>query len=245
MLRLDSAVSGYGKAQVLREVSVSVAPGEVVAVVGGNGAGKTTLARTIAGGVALWRGTLRVDDRDLTNTHPELRGAAGVVMCPEGRRILSTVTVEENLRLGATPLRRRLGAAAARVATREGLAESYERFPILKERRLHRGGALSGGQQQMLAIARALMARPSYLLLDEPSLGLAPTIIQDVYRTLADLRVAGLGVLLIEEGATRALAFADRGVVMKNGAVVLDGPAHVLAADEELASTYLGVREES
>lgn len=245
MIRIEDAVCGYGKAQVLSGVSISVEAGEVLAVVGANGAGKTTLARTLAGGVPLWSGRMLIDGEDATTWSPEQRAVAGVVMCPEGRRILSTLTVEENLMLGATPLAARLGRRAAAKEAKEGLESAYAQFPILEERRHLGGGTLSGGQQQMLAIARALMAKPRILLLDEPSLGLAPQVIGEVYRALEELRRAGLGIMLIEEGAARALAFADRGVVMQNGRIAMSGPAAELAADTELVSRYLGIDEQA
>ncbi len=242
MIELNQATSGYGKARVLNDVSLSVAAGEVLAIVGANGAGKTTLAKTIAGSIPLWGGQLTIDGSDATSLSAERRAGLGVVLCPEGRRILSSLTVEENLRLGGTPLRARLGKSAAAGAVTDGLEAAYLRFPVLKDRRNLPGGTLSGGQQQMLAIARALMAQPRVLLLDEPSLGLAPRIVHDVYQTLGDLRDQGLGLLLIEEGAARALAFAGRGIVLQNGKVALSGAAGDLATDEHLARTYLGVR---
>ncbi len=239
MIELVDAVTGYGRARILDRVSLSVRGGEVLAVVGPNGAGKTTLMGAIAGLLPLWEGKLLVDGQDCTALPAEARTRIGVVLCPEGRRILSTMTVEENLRLGATSVERGAGADGRRM-TAAAIEEAYERFPILGERRRHRGGALSGGQQQMLAIARALMARPKVLLLDEPSLGLAPRVISEVYELLAALRADGLAIVLVEEGARRALAFADRGVVLRGGAAVLAGTVAELRAHPDLGSAYLG-----
>ncbi len=243
MITLDAAVTGYGKVRVLREVSLTLAAGEVVAVVGSNGAGKTTLAKTVAGLNPLWSGSLTWEGKDISRWSADRRAAEGIVLCPEGRRILAGLTVEENLKLGATPLSARLGRREAQEAAREEMRRVYDRFPVLEERRGQGGGTLSGGQQQMLAIGRALMARPRALILDEPSLGLAPRIVAEVYAALRSLREQGLGMILIEEGASRALAFADRGIVMQNGRIVTEGSADALASDPALFSSYLGIEQ--
>lgn len=238
MLTLTNVVTGYGRAQVLHDVSLSVADGEVLAVIGANGAGKTTLANAVAGTRPIWSGTVELDGRDLATMRPEQRVMQGIVLCPEGRRILSSLTVEENLRLAAAAKagRGRRGTLAAR----EAVAEAYDRFPILRDRRRSAGGALSGGQQQMLAIARALTTRPRVLLLDEPCLGLAPQVVAAVYDQIDSLRRAGLAIVLVEEGARRALRFADRGVVLQNGRIVLRGTARELREHSELLTAYLG-----
>jgi branched-chain amino acid transport system ATP-binding protein len=240
MLEVHDVVTGYGRVSVLKRISLAVGPGEVLAVVGTNGAGKTTLVSAVAGARPLWEGRVVVDGDDVTALGPEGRTRLGIVLCPEGRRIFSTLTVEENLVAGATCLRRSLGRSAARLAIRDELERAYELFPILRERRTSSGGTLSGGQQQMLAIARALMARPRFLLLDEPSLGLAPRIIHELYLLYASLRDGGLGIVLVEESPARALAFADRALVLRRGASVMAGTAREVAEHAELAGAYLG-----
>lgn len=239
MIELTGAVAGYGRAQVLREISLTLDEGEVLAVVGANGAGKTTLVSTIAGSVPLWGGTLRFEDRDVTRLGPEDRLELGIALCPEGRRIFASLSVEENLRVGAT-----VASAPSGLSRRAEIARrvetAYELFPILGERRNLKGGQLSGGQQQMLAIARALMARPKVMLLDEPSLGLAPVIVRELYALIGRLRDEGLGIILVEESTQRALAFADRAMVIKNGSLALEGPVDVVAASPLLASVYVG-----
>ncbi len=239
MIAATGVTTGYGRAEILHDVTVTVEPGQVLAVIGPNGAGKTTLLGAIAGIRPVWSGSVRIDDRDVTRAGATERVDAGIALCPEGRRVFSTLTVEENLRVGSTALARRSGGGA-RAAYAAALERSFELFPILKERRDQKGGTLSGGQQQMLAIARALASEPEYLLLDEPSLGLAPAVIERVYETLGSLRESGLGIILVEEGADRALGFADRAVVLVGGRVVLEGSAADLAARGDLASAYLG-----
>jgi branched-chain amino acid transport system ATP-binding protein len=238
MMRATGIVTGYGNAQILNGISLSVAPGEALAIVGANGAGKSTLVGALVGSRKLWKGSVELDGQDLSGLPADARVEAGVVLCPEGRRILASLTVEENLVLGGTVTER--GPQGSRRESRNDLEEVYERFPILHERRASPGGTLSGGQQQLLAIGRALMARPKVLLLDEPSLGLAPQVIATVYERLRDLRSEGRAIVLVEEGARRALAFADRGIVMVNGSVVLEGSVDELAAHPELESAYLG-----
>jgi branched-chain amino acid transport system ATP-binding protein len=239
VIALADAVSGYGRAQVLNRVSLRVGAGEVLAIVGANGAGKTTLVSTIAGAVPLWQGQLELDGRDVSRLGPEDRLQAGIALCPEGRRILSTLTVEENLRVGATALERS-GERSRRERIAEGLDAAYRLFPVLQERRGNKGGELSGGQQQMLAIARALMSSPRVLLLDEPSLGLAPVVIHELYALLGRLRESGVAMILVEESALRALSFADRAAVMKNGSVVLEGPVAEIREHPLLTSSYVG-----
>jgi branched-chain amino acid transport system ATP-binding protein len=240
MLELSDAVTGYGKARVVDGVSCSCERGEVLAVLGANGAGKTTLMRAICGSLPLWSGELRLDGESLTHLGPQERAARGITLCPEGRRILTTLTVEENLRIGATALQRRAGRSERRRLVAEGLAEAYGLFPLLEGRRGSLGGTLSGGQQQMLAIARALMSRPRLLLLDEPSLGLAPRVIDEVYALLTTLRLRGITLVLVEESSTRALELASRAIVLKNGRVQLQGATAEVRADPRLASAYLG-----
>jgi branched-chain amino acid transport system ATP-binding protein len=240
MLEVSNLVTGYGKARAVGGVSMSVAQGSVFAVIGANGAGKTTLMRAIIGDLPLWSGDITLSGESLQGLGSDDRAMRGITLCPEGRRILSSLSVEENLRIGATPLARRLPRSERKRSVAEGLERAYERFPVLRERRSALGGALSGGQQQMLAIARALMSSPSLLLLDEPSLGLAPLIIEEVYRFLATLRTEGLTLVLVEESAARALQFADRALVMKNGRTLLEGSAEEVRGNPRLAEAFLG-----
>ena len=236
-LRANGIHAGYGNAEVLHGIDLEVGPGQALAIVGANGAGKTTLVSTIAGLRPVTSGSITLNGVDITSTSPDRRVESGLALSPEGRRILATLTVEENLILGGTTIERRRGA---RREVRELLAEMYERFPILRQRRTNPGGALSGGQQQLLAIARALMSKPQVLMLDEPSLGLAPQVISEVYSQLRQLRSEGRAIVLVEEGARRALAFADHAIVLAKGAVVLQGTVADLAVHPELESAYLG-----
>lgn len=231
-------VVGYGSTKVLRGVSLQVAPGEALAIVGANGAGKTTLVTALAGLRPLWNGSISLNGVDISASKADERAQAGLALCPEGRRILASLTVEENLILGATAIERR--GRSSRRATRALLDEVYGRFPILYERRSNAGGALSGGQQQLLAIGRALMSRPKVLMLDEPSLGLAPKVISTVYAQLRELRQEGRAIILVEEGARRALAFADRAIVLAKGSIVLQGTVQELSSNADLESAYLG-----
>ena len=245
MLRIEAAATGYGRVPVLDGLSLELAAGEVLAVVGPNGAGKSTLLRLACGALPPWRGRVRFDGADVSALPVEARAELGIMLCPEGRRIFASLSVEENLRLGAGPLRRRLGRAGLARAIRDGLDRAYAMFPILAERRTRSGGALSGGQQQMLAIARALMSQPRLLLLDEPSLGLSPLLADEVYATLAALKAQRLPVVIVEEAAGRPLALADRGIVLRGGRIVRAAPAAELAAAGDLAASYLGTAGEA
>jgi len=233
-LAIQGLTVGYGGAPVLHGVGFALAPGEIVALLGANGAGKTTLLRTLAGLVAAASGTIALDGRDLTALRPEDRARRGLALVPDGQSVVAELTVDENLRLGA--LWRHRGAARERAIT--GV---YEMFESLARRRTSVGHQLSGGERQMLALGRALVADPMLLALDEPSLGLAPLVVAQLMSTL---RVAaadrGLTVLLAEQNVTSALSIADRGVVLDLGHVVADAPAAALAADETLRHAYLG-----
>lgn len=238
MIRIKDVRTGYGRAEVLHGVSLGVEPGKITAIIGPNGAGKTTLMSAIAGTRPIWTGNVQLGDEDLTKLSAPERVQRGIVLCPEGRRIFSSLTVEENIRIGATALRYKTegGEASVKLA----LESAFEMFPILGERRHKAGGTLSGGQQQMLALARALASSPKFLLLDEPSLGLAPAVIERVYGALGELRSQGLGMVLVEEGADRALEFADFALVLNGGRVVLEGTAAELQSRHDLATSYLG-----
>ncbi|HEY6277227.1 MAG TPA: ABC transporter ATP-binding protein [Streptosporangiaceae bacterium] len=233
-LTVQDVVAGYGGVLALRGVSLSVPPGTITAVLGANGAGKTTLLTTISGFVRPRSGRISLDGTDLTRRRPEEIARAGLAHVPEGQGVITELTVEENLRLGA--LWRRGHTSRA-----EALADAYRRFPLLAGARARSAGTLSGGERQILVIARALMARPRVLLLDEPSLGLAPKMVAQVMTLVRQLRdEAGLTVLLVEQNARSALAIADHGIVLNLGRVVATADAAVLAADVGLRQHYLG-----
>jgi branched-chain amino acid transport system ATP-binding protein len=233
ILKVEALSSRYGRIQALREVSLEVGEGEVVALVGGNGAGKTTLLRAISGVQPVSGGAILFKGADITRARPHARVAAGIAQSPEGRQIFGDLSVQDNLRLGAY-LRRDTGIAG-------DMARMFELFPALKTLRSRPGGGLSGGQQQMLAIARALMARPALLLLDEPSMGLAPVLVDQILAAIAALKAAGTTVFLVEQNAFAALSIADRGYVLETGSVTLSGTGRDLLANSEVQSAYLGV----
>ena len=241
LLEVTNLVAGYGSTRVLKDVSLAVDRGQAVAVLGANGAGKTTLMNTIAGLVDTWQGTITFDGEDLSRVPAEDRVARGLALAPEGREIFVSLSIEENLLLGATSLGRRYGRNQARAQTAEGLELVYGMFSILRERRKDLASKLSGGQQQMLAIGRALMARPKLLLMDEPCLGLSPKLGNDVYASLRRLREQGQSLVVVEESSRRALAFADRACVLKVGQKVLDDRAEKLSEDERLMEAYFGI----
>jgi branched-chain amino acid transport system ATP-binding protein len=233
-LAVEDIVAGYGGVPVLDGVTVSARPGTITAVLGANGAGKTTLLRTISGLVRPRRGRVLVGGTDLARRHPEDIARAGVAHVPEGQGVITELTVEENLRIGALATRDRAGRA-------EALADAYRRFPVLAERRRRAAATLSGGERQILVIARALMAAPKVLLLDEPSLGLAPRMVAQVMDLVRRLRDdAGLTVLLVEQNARSALGIADTGLVLNLGKVVAEDSAASLAGDVGLRRHYLG-----
>lgn len=242
LMELRNIDAGYSATRVLRDVSLTIAEGESVAVLGANGAGKTTLMKTIAGLVKPHRGDVRFAGERISDLRADDIAVHGVALAPEGRGIFTTLSIEENLTLGAQPLRRRLGRRTARARTVDCLDAAYAMFPILRERRTSLASALSGGQQQMLAIARALMSEPRLLILDEPCLGLAPKVGHDVYEILRALRArGGLTVIIVEESATRALSFADRACVLKVGRKVLEDRCTALEQDGRLFDAYFGV----
>jgi branched-chain amino acid transport system ATP-binding protein len=241
LLEVDGLVVGYGKTQVLNGLSFTLDEGASLAILGANGAGKSTLMMTLAGLLRPWRGRIRFDGEDVTSATAQQRASIGIALVPEGRRIFSSLSIEENLLIGATALKRRLGATIARSRVSERLDEVYEMFPVLRERRRSRGSQLSGGQQQMLAIGRALMAEPRVLLLDEPCLGLAPRIGNDVYDALARVLTGGQSVIVVEESSRRALDFAARAIIVKLGTKVLEDDAHILKHDGRLLNAYFGI----
>ena len=233
MLELEGVDVFYGDLQALRGVSLRVESGEIVTLVGGNGAGKTTMLRTVSGLLRPRRGEIRFEGRRLDRLPPDRIVEAGVVQVPEGRRLFPSLTVRENLELGAYTRRSR----PARART---LEDVMARFPILRERAAQRAGSLSGGEQQMCVIARALMARPSLLMLDEPSLGLAPMVVQEIFRIIREINARGVTVLLVEQNVRQALATSRRGYVLENGRIVLSGTGQELLESEQTLKAYLG-----
>jgi branched-chain amino acid transport system ATP-binding protein len=229
MLEVDRLDSRYGRIPALAGVSLRVAPGELVALVGANGAGKTTLLKAISGVQPATGGAIRFEGKDLSHLHARRRVQLGIVQVPEGRQVFAPLTVEDNLRLGAF----------ARGA-RDGLARIYAMFPALEAKRRELAGNLSGGQQQMLAIGRALMAAPRLLLLDEPSMGLAPRLVAEIFAQIAALKTLGTTILLVDQNARAALGIADRGYVMETGRVVLTGSAKELLRNPQVQRAYLG-----
>lgn len=233
MLKVEGLRSRYGRIEVLHGIDLSVEAGEIVTLVGANGAGKTTLLRCLSGIQAVTDGSVQFEGGDITRASAHSRTARGLGHAPEGRQIFTNLTVAENLRLGAYRFR------DARVA--RDFEAAYELFPILKDKRHQPAGGLSGGQQQMLAIARALMGRPRYLLLDEPSLGLAPILVAQILGVIKTLKSEGVTVFLVEQNAYAALAIADRAYVMETGQITMAGPAVELMADDRVREAYLGV----
>ncbi len=232
-LAVQDVVAGYGGVLALQSVSITVRPATITAVLGANGAGKTTLLRAISGVIRPRRGRVLVGGQDVTGRSAEDMARGGVAHVPEGQGVIAELTVQENLRLGAF-------WRAGRAVRAGALAEAYQRFPVLAGARNRAAGTLSGGERQMLVIARALMARPRVLLLDEPSLGLAPKIVSQVMELVAGLRETGLTVLLVEQNARSALGIADQGIVLNLGRVVIAADAVTLAADVGLRKHYLG-----
>ena len=236
MLKVRNLDAGYGKLRVLKNVSLHVDGGEIVTMIGANGAGKTTLLHTIVGLIKPMQGAIRFDDHDCTGCPVGQLVASGVALVPEGRQVFAPMSVEENLLLGGYVVQRQCGKAAV---LRE-LEHQYDRFPILRERRRQLAGTLSGGEQQMLAMGRALMAKPRLVMMDEPSTGLAPLIVRDIFQIILRLREEGNTVLLIEQNAKAALNIADRGYVLEVGKVILQGPASALLANADVQRAYLG-----
>jgi branched-chain amino acid transport system ATP-binding protein len=232
MLEIQSLSAGYGGLPVLRDVSLTLRPNEIVTVVGSNGAGKTTLLNTVAGLLQPVAGRILLDGKPIAGVATEKIVRAGLSLVPEGRQVIAPLSVEENLLVGAYG--RRDGKSA------ETLDAVYTRFPRLKERRRQAAGLMSGGEQQMLAIGRALMAGPRVLLLDEPSMGLAPLIVSEIFALLGDLNGQGIAVLLVEQNARKALSLATRGYVLESGRIVLEGPATELATSPAVLEAYLG-----
>jgi len=233
VLELDDVAVSYGKRRALDGVSLSVAPGEIVTLLGANGAGKSTTLRAVSGLVRAARGRIRFEGRDITEVAADAIVAAGVSHVPEGREIFPEFSVRENLLVG--------GHTVERSRLAERLESVFRLFPVLRDRQAQTAGTLSGGEQQMLAIGRALMTRPRLLLLDEPSLGLAPMLAREIFRVIRRINDDGVAVLLVEQNARRALALAVRGYVLETGRLVTSGTSAALAADPRVRTAYLGL----
>jgi len=232
LLSVEGLTVSYGRVSAVRDLSFEAHEGSLVTLVGANGAGKTSALNAVAGLLRPKAGTVRFEGRDVTRWSAHKLVDAGLVQVPEGREVLATMTIHENLQLGGW--HRRSTAAAS-------IEEIYERFPVLLERRDLPAGALSGGEQQMLAIARALVAKPRLLLLDEPSMGLAPKVVDEVFRVIAEIRESGTTVVLVEQNARRALRAADIGYVLETGSLAHSGPGSELLADQRVIAAYLGI----
>jgi len=233
MLSLEGVSAGYGRAKVLNDVSINVSPGEIVCLLGSNGAGKSTTLLTILGLVRSWSGRVSLDGEELGKSDTAEIVRRGIAIVPEGRRIFAPLTIEENLRMGAEARR------STSAEYDDDLDRMFTMFPVLKERRHDVGGVLSGGQQQMLAIGRALMARPRYLLMDEPSMGLSPVLVDQVLDTIGEIQSQGVSVLVVEQNAFAVLRIAHRGYVMQGGQIVLQGSAEWLQQADMVVEAYL------
>jgi branched-chain amino acid transport system ATP-binding protein len=233
VLKLRGITSHYGRIQALHGIDLDVRQGQLVALVGANGAGKTTLLRTISGVHPASAGVIEFYGRNITRMAPDKRVRQGICQVPEGRQVFGPMSIEDNLRLGAYTRR------DAEIA--QDLDRMYSLFPVLKEKRLLPAGTLSGGQQQMLAMARALMGRPKLLLLDEPSMGLAPLLVEEIFRVVKRLKAEGITIFLVEQNAQAALSIADIGYVIETGHTILSGPGPELLNNEQVKAAYLGM----
>ena len=236
LLEIREMTVGYGRIEALHGISLSVEDGELVTLIGANGAGKTTTMRAISGIRPLTHGTIMFDGQDITRMKAHLRVVAGIVQAPEGRGVFPGMTVQENLDMGHYARK-----FESKAAYKETLDQVFERFPRLGERRSQVGGTLSGGEQQMVAIGRALMARPRVLLLDEPSMGLAPMVIQQIFKIITEINKTGTTILLVEQNAQQALSRSSRAYILETGEVVKSGPGPELLADPAIKEAYLGV----
>jgi len=237
MLELKGVSTGYDSANVVHDVDITVGAGEIVSLVGANGAGKSTLVKTISGLIAIRAGQITLENQRIDGLSPRARVLRGISHVPEGRQVFGGLTVEENLRLGAYAQRKSL----SETEMRKRIETVCESFPVLLERRREHVANLSGGQQQMLVIARGLMASPRIMVLDEPSLGLAPVLVSEIFRMIAALRSEGRAILLSEQNAKLSLAISDRAYVIENGRVALSGTGKALLKNPEVAERYLGV----
>lgn len=234
MLSIKGLVTSYGQIEVLHDVDIHINKGEIVSLVGANGAGKSTLLMTISGLQPTDRGAVSFEGKDLAKIAADQRVADGIVQVPEGRQVFKDLSVHDNLLLGAY-------TRGKTPEVMDDLERMYNKFPILRQKRHNLAGELSGGQQQMLAMGRALMAKPRLLLLDEPSMGLAPLIIEEVFNIVRELKEEGITIFLVEQNASQALALADRGYVLETGKVVIEGTGHELLSNEKVREAYLGM----
>jgi branched-chain amino acid transport system ATP-binding protein len=233
MLEIRNLVCGYGKVMAVKGVSLTVERGQLVALIGANGAGKTTLLRAISGLLPVASGAIRFERTDITRAPARSILSLGLAHCPEGRRVFSHLTVAENLAMGGY-------LRSDRAALAQDLRRIYDQFPRLGERRRQMAGTLSGGEQQMLALGRALMSRPKLIMFDEPSLGLAPTVVERTFEIIRDIRASGSTVLIVEQNAYAALEMCDRAYLMESGSLVLEGSGRELVDDPHVRSAYLG-----
>ena len=231
MLKVDNINVYYGQIHTLKDVSIEVKKGEIVALIGANGAGKTTTLRTISGLLRSKTGRIEFNDEDISHTEAHKLVSKGIAHVPEGRHVFLQMTVQENLEMGAY---------TNASYTKEGIADVYQRFPRLKHRRNQFAGTLSGGEQQMLAMGRALMSRPHLMMLDEPSMGLAPILVQQIFDIIKELHAAGTTILLVEQNAEMALEIANRAYVLESGRIKLSGTGEELAKSDEIKKAYLG-----
>jgi branched-chain amino acid transport system ATP-binding protein len=234
LLEIDNLCTGYGEIKVLWDVSLRIAEKGTTALLGANGAGKSTILNCIVGLQRVWSGDIRFEGSGITGIKANKRIDLGISMVPEGRRIFSGMTVMENLMMGAYTKR-------AREKMRESFEEVYQLFPVLKDRLSQRAGTLSGGEQQMLAVARALMSRPKLLMLDEPSLGLAPVLIKEIFQTIRTIADQGTTVLLVEQDVQHSLSLSNRGYVLEHGRIVMEGTGKELLSDPKIREAYLGI----
>jgi branched-chain amino acid transport system ATP-binding protein len=237
VLKIDELVTSYGKIQALKRITMEVSQGEVVALIGANGAGKSTILKTISGLLRPISGSVLFAGEAIQSLPPETIVSRGVVQVPEGRRIFPNLSVLENLEVGAYGRKRH-----GKDTWKEDIDQVFQLFPILKERQRQLGGSLSGGEQQMLAIGRGLMGRPKLLLLDEPSLGLAPVIIEEIFQLISDINQKGVTILLVEQDAQAALEISRRGYVLETGKIVFSDSGHNLLYNEKIIEAYLGGR---
>ncbi len=236
MLKVRNIEAGYGKLRVLKKISMHISPGEIVSIIGANGAGKTTLLQTIAGVITPRGGDIFFEDKSVAGMRAHRIVEAGCSLVPEGRQVFGTMTVQENLVLGAYSLKKK----GISINLDEGLDHVFTHFPRLKERRAQLAGTLSGGEQQMLAMGRALMAKPKLIMLDEPSMGLAPLIVKGIFAIIEQLRDEGNTILLVEQNARAALNIADRGYVIETGQILLEESAEELLNNNDVQRAYLG-----